>query len=128
MALSSEAPSGILLASAARTADAYSAAQTNDAGYKGVFLIVKTSAEVGACTLTPTVEAWNPAEGEWVTLSSAAAINTETTTQILVHPVGTDVVAVTIVAPLPHTWRLFMDIATAGSTGFTYSVGYQYIR
>ena len=131
MALSSEAPVGVLLASAARAADAYSDPQTNDVGYRGVLITMVTSTEVGACTVAPTVEFYDDASAGWVTAMAGTNITTETTTTWQIYPgttvTGGDYTVETMMA-LPLVWRLFWNQTSADtSTGFTVSAGYQYL-
>lgn len=131
MALSSEAPSGVLLASAARTADAYSEAHTNDAGFRGLILSIVTSSEVGTCTALPTIQAWDAAASAWRSAIVGAQIAAAATTVIAIYPAAASAdgaYTAELDTALPIVWRFFWDQETAdGSTGFTVSVGYNYI-
>jgi hypothetical protein len=129
MALSSEAPSGILLASAARTATTYSDVQTNNKNYKGI-LIVYVVSVAGGGTHTPTLQAYDPASNTWVTWLAGTAIAAAATTTWLMYPTGYDISGVTGFTqesqiPMPTVWRLLMTATDANS--LTYSVGYQYL-
>lgn len=131
MALSSEAPFGVLLASAARTADAFSDAQMNDAGYKGILILFDVTAETGTAVVTPKLQYYNaaPATAEWEVWKTGTALSATGETQWIIYPVydlGTALgLTLETAAPLPINWRLFMDVADADS--LTYSVGYQYL-
>ena len=128
MALSSEAPTGTLLASAARTATCYSEKQTNDKGYKGIWIYFDATVEVATAQVTPSIEALNPATKEWEAWLSATAITAVGETSWVIYPDGPgSVISPTDEdrAPIPYTWRLKMTHADADS--LTYSVGYQYL-
>lgn len=137
MALSSEAPVGVLLASAARTATAYSDAQTNDAQYKGVVIFFDCTADPASASHTPSIEVYNPGSNEWETwLSATAKAATGETTWVIHQFTAGDVSLASNnywditgtdedLAPLPAVWRLKM--AAADTDSITYSVGYNYI-
>lgn len=129
--LSSEQPVGTLLASAARTADAYSPEMNNNARFKGILIIFDVTVDGASASVTPKIEFKNPATGEWELYpnidASALAATGETTWAI--YPLYKLDVALACTnedtVPLPTIWRLFMDAADADS--LTYSVGYQYL-
>lgn len=131
MALSSSAPTGVLLASAARTADAYSDAQFNDMGYPGLLITMTTSAEAGTCSITPTIQFLDAASNTWITALAGTAITTDTTTTWTLYPAASITdgsYTVESAMPIPLVWRFFWDQTTADTTtGFTVSVGYQYL-
>lgn len=130
MALSSEAPVGVLLASAARTATVYSSAQTNDAGYRGILIFFDCTADPASASHTPTIEIYNPGSKEWETYLTGTAKAATGETSWFIYPTGYDVSAVIghtdeHQVPLPTNWRLKMTAADTDS--ITYSVGYNYI-
>jgi len=127
--LSSEENAGILLASAARTADTYSDAMHNDKGYKGLLLFFDVTADPASASVTPKIEMWNPATQEWEAYLSGTAKAAVAETQWIVYPLYDLATALGLTdenpVPLPIQWRLFMDAADTDS--LTYSVGYQYL-
>lgn len=129
--LSSEQSAGTLLASAARTADAYSEKMHNNGRYKGIIIFFNVTADPGAAAVTPKIEMLDPATGEWEAYMSATAIDTvDTDTQWIIYPLyklDNTEIALTDESPvpLPLIWRLFMDATDTDS--LTYSVGYQYL-
>lgn len=131
MALSSEAPIGTLLTSAARTADAYSDDQVNDAGYKGILIYFNVTVDPASASVTPKLQFLNPATKTWELYPSIAATAKADVaeTSWIVYPLYDLATAMTCTdedaAPLPYQWRLFMDAADTDS--LTYSVGYQYL-
>jgi hypothetical protein len=133
MALSSDAPTGVLLASAARTADAYSDPQVNDAGYPGLLIMINCTADPASAAHNIEIEAYDPASGAWRTYDDLSATVSGTGTALyLLMGIGLakatwDASGCTAsLSPIPYMWRLFMDAADADS--ITYSVGYQYVN
>lgn len=130
MALSSEAPVGVLLTSAARTTTCYSDAQMNDAGYRGILIFFDATVEVATASVTPTIEAYNPGSNEWETYLTATAVSAVGETSWFIYPAGYDMTGTTghtdeHVVPLPINWRLKMTASDTDS--LTYSAGYNYI-
>ena len=112
-----------LLASAARTAETDSADQTNH-NFRGVTIIVKTTAETSTAIITPNILMKDAVTGDYVTIWTAAATITTLTTNIYqLYPGvlaadfdGTEAVSIA----LPLTWIFRMTVANANS--MTYSV------
>ena len=129
--LSSEQSAGTLLASAARTADAYSDPMHNDKRYKGIIIFFNVTLDPSSAAVTPKIEMYDPATGEWEAYMSGTAIDTvDTDTQWIIYPMyKLDNTEINLTdespVPLPLLWRLFMDVANSNS--LTYSVGYQYL-
>ena len=127
--LSTEESAGTLLASAARTADAYSPEMHNNGRYKGIIIFFDVTADPGAASVTPKIEMYNPATQEWEAYLSGTAIDAVAETQWILYPLYDLAAALGLTlenpVPLPLIWRLFMDAADAAS--LTYSTGYQYL-
>ena len=131
--LSSEAPIGTLVASAARTADNYSEEMLNDGKYRGLLLTFNVTVNAGAAaSVTPTMQYKDPVSGAWITYQAFTAIAAVACTHALIYPMGLAAASWDIkpwtqefAGPLPLLWRLFMDHADANPA--TYSVGFQYL-
>lgn len=96
---------------------------------RGVTLLVNVSAASGTTpTLAFTVQAKDPASGNWFALGPASTTITTTGQQVIQLSLGdgTDSAAVTIPVSLPALpWRVAYTIG--GTTpSFTFSVGYAY--
>lgn len=109
-----------LLASAARTATVTGDPQTSLL-HRGLHLII----DVTAVTLTPsvvfTIQAQDPASGQWYTVLASAAITATGTTVLKVYPGITAAANLAASDVLPHVWRLLATHADADS--ITYSCG-----
>jgi len=128
--LSTEESAGTLLASAARTADAYSPEMNNNGRYKGVILFFDVTVDGAAASVEAIIEMLNPATKEWETYRDGGpTLDATGESQWILHPtpgIGGELPLTEEHAiPLPTIWRLFMDAADADS--LTYSVGYQYL-
>lgn len=120
---------GVLLASGARTAttttDAQDALQA-----MGIVLYVDWTVQAGAETITPTIQAQDPASGKWMDfVIPSAALSAVGVYVLVAYPAaltGHTVANFTKSnAVLPRTWRL---VITHSSTGaHTYSVGFNYL-
>jgi hypothetical protein len=128
MALSNEAPTGTLLASAARTATTYSEEMTNNCLYRGLLIVFVVSV-AGGGSHTPSIEAYDPASATWVSWKSGTAIAAAATTTWILYPQYDLATAMGLTLespiPMPTLWRLKMTAADA--TSITYSVGYQFL-
>jgi hypothetical protein len=110
-----------LLASAARTAAVQSEEQKSDGSYKGILLIVDSTASADTPSITPSIQAYNPVGAEWVTIwTAAAAITGAANTTYLLYPAasGGNMTEVDGI-PIPIWWRLSVAVADADS--ITYS-------
>jgi len=129
--LSTEESHGTLLASVARTADAYSEEMHNNGRYTGIIIFFDVTADPASAAVRPKIEFKNPATGEWESyLSAAADITAVGETSMIIYPLyKLDNATLTFTdecpVPLPLVWRLFMDATDTDS--MTYSVGYQYL-
>ena len=109
-----------LLASAARTATASSADQTNYNG-RGALIVIDVTSITATPSLVVTVEAKDALSGKYVTLLTSAAITTVSTVQLAVYPGVTAAANLAVSMILPRTWRVTVTAADADSA--TYSVG-----
>lgn len=111
-----------LLPSAARTAAIQSDEQKNTGEYRGILLIVDSTAVADTPGITPSIQAYNPVGAEWVTIwTAAAAITSATNSTYLLYPgaSGGNMTEVDGI-PIPIQWRL--SIAVADTDSITYSV------
>ena len=76
-----------LFPSAARTVSVQSEEQKNTGEYRGILLIVKSTAVTDTPTITPSIQAYEPISATWVTIwTAAAAIASATATTYLLYP------------------------------------------
>ena len=120
---------GTLLASAARTANASSANQTNH-GIKGVIAYLNVTVASGTGGLGLRFQTFDPVSGSGINLN--AAPTNITATGVYAYEIrpgattagaaGTGNVQQRTSSAIPHTWRVTVTHADASS--YTYSVGY----
>ncbi len=120
---------GVLLPSAARTADATTEWKSSQ-GSKYLILIVDCTADPASAAVTPKIQGLDPASGKTFDVwAAAAAVEAVGMTQYMLGPAldaaapGANTDTENVV--LPPTWRLFMEAADTDS--LTYSVGYAMI-
>lgn len=126
-----------LLSSAARTATTQTPDQGTPAGIRGVILVLDiTAAPNTAETLTVSLQARDPATGEYVTLTAFNAtakgeeLSEGTTLAYTVYPAAAETTAVgsheVQALPLPRAWRAVVTHSGEGS--WTYSLGASALR
>ena len=110
-----------VLSSALRSATTNSDELEND-GYRGVRLIVDISAEDGAVTLTPKIQAIDHLSGNAVDLPGAAftGLTATGTYMLTVYPGIAETANETVDDILPKRWRVAATMS--GSTSMTYSI------
>lgn len=110
----------VLLPSAARTATVSTPDQTNF-NRRGVEVIINTTVDGAAASVTPTIEGKDPASGEYYAILTGAAVAATGTVVLRVYPGLAAVANVAVSAVLPRTWRVTMTAADTDS--LTYSIG-----
>lgn len=116
---------GVLLASAARTATASSADQTNP-NAKGVRIFIDATASAATPSVVFTVEVKDPISGTYTAILTSAAITGTGHTILVIYPGVTAAANVAVSMALGRTWRV---TGTAGDAdSLTYSVGYSLIK
>lgn len=116
-----------LLASAARTALANSADQTNVIG-RGLIIYVEVTVDDAAASITPSLEIKDSISGDYFTIWTAAAPIAAVSTVVYAFYPGNVTGADASFTesqniPIPHTWRFHM--AVADTDAITYSVSAQ---
>ena len=119
--------SGVLLASAARTATATSPTITNGGDLKlgggtQLEVFIDITVDPAAAAVTFLIEGLDPASGDWHTILASAALAAVAKTVLRVSPdltASANLIAKDIV---PHTFRV--RTTTADTDSMTYSVGY----
>lgn len=109
-----------LLASAARTANANSADQTNG-GHKGLHVVIDVTAIADSPSVVFTIEGKDAVSGKYYTLLASAAITGVGTTVLRVFPGLAAAANAAANDVLPRTWRVTTTHDDADS--ITYSVG-----
>jgi hypothetical protein len=101
----------------------------NDLGYNTLILRTMPEAEVGTATIDIKVQAYDELTAVWYDIAGAslAQISANRTTPIdLVVGVNLTAVANRVVSqPLPNRMRAHCTIATSGTDGFTFGIGYE---
>jgi len=108
-----------LLPSAARTVTTDTSDQDN-AGGRGVHVIINVTANASVAGMTPSIQGKDPVSGVYYTLLAGAAITVTGTTVLKVYP-GITASATAVSDALPKTWRVHMVAGDASSV--TYSIG-----
>lgn len=114
-----------VLTSAARTATTSSADQTNLSA-QGGHVIINFTANAGAISVTPAIEAQDPASLTWYPILNGALVNSLGTVVLKVHPGLPGVNNKTADDGLPLVWRVTLTHGNANSV--TYSVGMNYLE
>lgn len=118
--------SGVIAASAARTATMTGATMTNP-GHTGVIVVIKTTAHASTPAATAVIQGYDPGSASWYDILTSIATlgNSEATTILTVLPCATAEANVTINKGIPAQWRVVFTPTDADSC--TYSIGYSYI-
>jgi hypothetical protein len=107
-----------LLASAARTATVNTEV-TNTPAYRGVIVVIDTTVDPAAASITPHIEGYSTLGDDWYTMLTGAAIADVGVITLRVYP-GAVAAANTVADDwLPPTWRFRMAVADTDS--ITYS-------
>lgn len=114
--------SGTLLASAARTATASSADQTNY-NHRDLTIIVNVTSITSTPLLTVTIEGKDSISGSYYTILTSQQIAATGMTVLRVSPSAAPVSGVVANWQIPRTWRVTVTHADADSA--TYSVSYE---
>ncbi len=109
-----------VLASAARTATASSADQTNYNG-RGAHIVINVTAVTSTPSVVFTVEGKDALSSAYYTILTSAAITGTGTTALTVYPGATAAANVAVSQILPRTWRVTATHGDADS--ITFSVG-----
>jgi hypothetical protein len=114
---------GTILPSLARSATTVTSADQINVQWKGGHFIVNVSAYTSG-NYTPTIQGKDPISGNYYTVLAGPAINSTSTTVLLVYP-GSAATATGANNFLPRTWRV--SLAGASTPVMTFSVGMQLI-
>lgn len=114
-------------ASAARNAAAYTSDAISAAGFAGIKVYLTVSAHSSTGTVTPKLQTFDKTGGAWVDLPGAtfAAIGTDVTTTMTVHPAITTLVNVAVPQCIGDSIRA---IATVATSTVTFSLSGDLIR
>ena len=115
------ARAGVLLASAARTADVNTATVDVD-GEQGLIVYIDCTASAATPSVVFTIQGYNEANGEWYTILASAAVTGAGDTVLRVHPAMTASANAVAADILPRQWRVNCNHSDTDS--ITYSVGY----
>jgi hypothetical protein len=113
------AVSEVMLKSAARTAEA--TAERIGGHFTGGRFLVTVTADPASASVTPHIEGYDEASGNWFTILTGAAIEAVGSVMLTVAPYATAANNVAVAQRLPHRWRFRMAVADTDS--MTYSVG-----
>lgn len=107
---------------AARTGASFEFAAQTNLRYRGGHFVIKVTTIPGASTATPTIQAQDPASGDWYDLLVGTAIASTGTTVLKVLPGISPLAGGAANDGLPPAYRIKLDHSNAGAA-YTYSVG-----
>jgi hypothetical protein len=113
---------GTFLVSASRTTTQTQADQENEAGHKGIRVVVDMTV-VGTGSVTVTIQAKDPLSGKYTTLLASAAIIANGTTVLQVFPGAPETANLSANKTLGRDWRILATANNANAA--TYSVSYE---